>query len=183
MRWTKFLGICVIILMSVLMSNIVINDGFRTGIGMDRFIAGLADPWQTFIGFDMMAGLFLMFGWIIYRQNGSPVIETITWVLLGNWWGNIVIAAYILVAFRQADGDASKFFMGSRAGPLRVVWGVPSSTVRGLCILGAVAFLIYAVLTMKSLDFAGLPAWAFVPAFAPIVVGFILLARPQKQAA
>lgn len=183
MQWAKFVSIGVIILMSVLMANILINDGFYTGIGMDRFIAGLADPWLTFIGFDMMTGLFLMFGWIIYRQKGAPVIETITWVMLGNWWGNIVIAAYILLAIRQADGEAAKFFMGSRAGPLRVVWGAPSLTVRGLCILGAMAFLIYAVLAMKSINFAGLAAWAFVPAFAPIVVGFVLLAKPQKQAA
>ena len=68
MCWAKILSVGIIVLMSVLLGNILINDGFNSGLGMDRFIDGLKDPWQAFIGFDMMSGLFLMFGWIIYRQ-------------------------------------------------------------------------------------------------------------------
>lgn len=183
MQRVKILGASVIILMSVLMGNILIHDSFNTGIGMDRFIDALKDPWQAFIGFDMMSGLFLMFGWIVYRQKGERLIETLTWILLANWWGNIVVAAYILVALRQANGDAAKFFMGSRTGPLRAVWGMPSPVVKSLCILGAVSTSIYAALAMQNLEFTGLPAGAFIPAFAPIVVGFVLLAMPRKQAA
>jgi hypothetical protein len=182
MQWAKILSVGIIILMAILMGNILINDSFNTGIGMDRFIAGLKDPWQAFIGFDMMSGLFLMFGWIIFRQKGSSLIETITWVLLGNWWGNIVIAAYILVALRQSDGEPTKFFMGARAGPLRSVWDMPSLMARGLCLVGAVGVAVYATSAMRNLNFSGLPAWAFVPAFAPVVLGLILLAFPRKIA-
>lgn len=183
MGWAKILSVGVIILMSVLMGNILINDGFDTGLGMDRFIDGLKDPWQAFIGFDMMSGLFLMFGWIIYRQNGAPVVETIVWVLLGNWWGNIVIAAYILVALRQSGGEPGRFFMGARAGPLRAVWGAPPLALRGLCLIGAAGVATYAYCAMRALDFAGLPAQAFVPAFAPVVLGLILLALPRNNPA
>jgi len=183
MGWAKILSVGVIILMSVLMGNILINDGFDSGLGMDRFIEGLKDPWRAFIGFDMMSGLFLMFGWIIYRQNGAPVVETIVWVLLGNWWGNIVIAAYILVALRQSGGDPGKFFMGARAGPLRAVWGAPPLALRGLCLIGAAGVAIYAYFAMRALDFSGLPAYAFVPAFAPAVLGLILLALPRNDPA
>lgn len=181
MCWAKILSVGIIILMSVLIGNILINDGFNSGLGMDRFIDGLKDPWQAFIGFDMMSGLFLMFGWIIYRQRGAPVFETITWVLLGNWWGNIVIATYILVALRQSGGEPARFFMGSRAGSLRAVWEAPPLPLRGPCLIGAAGTAFYALSAMRALDFAGLPAQAFIPAFAPVVLGLVSLALPRNK--
>jgi ABC-type Co2+ transport system permease subunit len=179
MGWAKIIAIAVITLMALLMGNIFVNDGLMTGIGMDRFIAGLKDPWQAFIGFDMMSGLFIMFGWIVYRQTGMRLIDTIVWVLMGNWWGNIVIAAYILVALRQSQGDAAQFFMGARAGPLKSAW-MPSALTRAICLIGAGAVLWYMIEAMQSLSFSGLPAWAFLPAFGPIVASLVLLALPSK---
>ena len=182
MGWAKITAVVVIALMTFLMGNILVNDGLMTGIGMDRFIAGLPDPWQAFIDFDMMSGLFIMFGWIVYRQKGARLLDTIVWVLMGNWWGNIVIAAYILVAIRQSEGDAARFFMGAQAGAMKPVWD-PSSLMRGMCLIGAGAVLLYMGNAMRSLGFTGLPSWAFLPAFGPLVAGLVLLAFPVKQKA
>lgn len=180
MVWARNLALAVIVLMVILMANILINDSFMAGIGMDRFIAGLADPWQTFIGFDMMAGLLLMAGWIIYRQSGARGLDTLVWVLLINWWGNIIVGGYILVALAQSRGDPARFFMGARAGPLAKLWR-PTPLVRGLCLICAAGSAGYALLSMRALGFSGLPAWAFAPAFAPIVAGFVLLALPANR--
>lgn len=109
------------------------------------------------------------------------MFETITWVLLGNWWGNIVIATYILVALRQSGGDPARFFMGSRAGSLRAVWEAPPLPLRGPCLIGAAGTAFYALSAMRALDFAGLPAQAFIPAFAPVVLGLVLLALPRNK--
>ncbi len=178
MGWARLLACVVFALMTALMANILVHDSFMTGLGMDRFIAGLKDPWQTFIGFDMMSGLIFMFGWIIYRQQGARIAETICWVLLGNWWGNIVIAAYILVALRQSGGEAEKFFMGSRKGALLPVWA-PGFPMRLVCFVGAAAKVVYILWSMNALGFSGLPAWAFVPAFGPVVLAFMLLGRKR----
>jgi Protein of unknown function (DUF1475) len=179
MKAARVLALAIIALLGALMLAIVVQDSFRTGIGMDRFQAGLADPWQRFIGFDLMSGLFLMFGWIVYRQRGARRLETVAWVLMANWWGNIVVAAYILVALYQARGEAPGLFMGARGGELRRAW-TPGAAMRAVCAVGAAATVVYVLHEMAALHFAGLPAWAFVPAFGPLVLSFALLAFPEK---
>lgn len=177
MGWAKALAMAIIALMCAMFANILANGSLMTGLGMDVFLAGLADPWRAFIGFDLMAGLLLMFGWIVFRERGSRPLDTAAWVLTGLWWGNIVVAAYILHALRQAGGDPARFFLGRRAGALAALPRL-SGLIRMLSLAAAAATALYALDAMRALAFEGLAAWAFIPAFGPIVLAFVLLAFP-----
>jgi hypothetical protein len=180
MAWAHFLGWAVLAAMIALGVNIGVHGSLDQGLGMDRFLAGLADPWTTFIGFDLMSGLLLMAGWIAWRENGRRLLDTIAWILCLTWWGNVVVAAYILVALRQSTGDPARFFMGERAGPLHPVWAKASPALRLLALALAIAVAAFAVSKIMYLGLSGLPGQAYLPGFLPVVLALLLLALPAR---
>lgn len=182
MGWVRNLAWVVVVAMLALAGNILLEGSLNEGLGMDRFLAGLADPWRTFIGFDLLAGLLLMSGWLVWRQQGTRLADTLAWVLCIAWWGNIVVAAYILVAMRQSGGDPARFFMGSRAGPLRSAWSPPPAA-RLLALAGALGTAAFALMRIAQLGLSGLAGQAYVPGFAPIVLALVLLAFPSRASA
>lgn len=182
MPWIKPAALLVIAAMLAFAAHIVINGSLDQGLGMDRFLAGMADPWTLFIGFDLMAGLFLAAVWIVWRQRGARALDTVAWVLCLTWWGNIVTAAYLLIAAAQSGGDPARFFMGERAGPLRRVWQ-PGWPVRLILLLAAGLVAAFAASRIAALGLAGLPGQAYIPGFAPIILGLILLAVPARSPA
>ena len=96
------------------------------------------------------------------------------------WWGNIVVAAYVLRAAGQADGDWSRFFLGRRAG---IVPAAPlSAPVRALCGLAALAVLIWTGLSVQAVGFAPIATFGYVMGFAPVVLSLLLLAFPSQTA-
>lgn len=116
----RILGWLVIAIMSVLMANILIHDGMDHGVGFDTFAAGASNPWQLFINNDLVTGLFFMSGWVILRERGDRVIDTVAWVWMVMWWGNIIVGVYVLRAVwqagaGQAGGDWHRFFLGRHA--------------------------------------------------------------------
>lgn len=178
MKAPYWLGGFVILLMSVLMANILINDGMDHGVGFDVFLAGSGSPWQLFINNDLVTGLLFTCGWIIFREKGSRTIDTVAWVWMVLWWGNIIIGAYVIRAACQARGDWSLFFLGRRAGALApVAIGTP---LRILAVLGAIATTLWTAHMVISVGFAGIPTTGLVLGFAPVVLTFLLLALPGR---
>lgn len=182
MAWARNLAGLVMVAMILLAGNILLHGSLDEGLGMDRFLAGLADPWTTFIGFDLMAGLTLMAGWIAYRERGGRLLDTAAWILCLAWWGNLVPALYILVALRQSDGDPARFFMGARAGVLRPVWPADNAAARLAALALTVATAGFAVWKIALLGLDTLAGQAYVPGFLPLALAFSLLAFPARRA-
>lgn len=179
MRGVTILAWVVIAIMGVNMANVVLNSGMNHGVGFDTFLAGASDPWQLFINNDLVAGLLFMVGWIIVREQGGRGIDTVAWVWMTMWWGNIVVAAYVLRAAGQARGDWTRFFMGRRAG---VAAGKPLSlSVRILCGLAALTTLAWTLASIVTTGFAPIPTFGYTLGFAPIVLSFLLLALPGSD--
>ena len=180
MNGARRIAILVIVLMSALAANIVINDSLSNGLGFDVFLAGTGSPWQLFINNDLVSGLLFMVGWIIYRERGNRVIDTVTWVWMVLWWGNIMVACYVLVALRQAAGDELRFFTGKRAGALAPVWPAPSRALQLLLLALAAAVLVGLGLVLTSARDA-VAVLGSILGFAPIALSFVLLALPSVR--
>lgn len=172
----RILGWLVIVIMSVLMGNILLHDGMDHGVGFDVFLAGAGDPWQLFINNDLVTGLLFMCGWIILREKGGRVIDTVAWVWMVLWWGNIIVGVYVLRAAWQAGGDWHRFFLGRHAAPLpQVTIGAP---LRLLSALAAMVVAAWAALAIKATGFAAIPTIGYALGFAPIILTLMLLAKP-----
>ncbi|MEJ7935301.1 hypothetical protein WG907_13685 [Sphingobium sp. AN558] len=186
----RLLGWLVIAIMSVLMANILIHDGMDHGVGFDTFAAGASNPWQLFINNDLVTGLLFMCGWIILRERGGRVIDTIAWVWMVMWWGNIIVGVYVLRAAWQAGagqagtgqsgGDWHRFFLGRHAGSLPPV--TIAAPLRMLAALAALAVAIWTIWTIRATGFAPIPTMGLTLGFAPIVLTFALLALPARPA-
>jgi hypothetical protein len=178
MGWIRGAAVLVVVAMAALFSNILLNGSLDEGLGMDRFLAGLADPWTTFIGFDLLSGLALMACWIAWRERGGRLLDTTAWILCLTWWGNIVVAIYILIALRQSEGDPTRFFMGARAGPLRPLLQQGNIAARAAALLGAALVAAFMVSKLAALGLSGLGGQAYLPGFLPVVLALLLLAFP-----
>jgi hypothetical protein len=181
LHWAVGLAGFVIVLMLGLGLNIALNDGFGHGAGLDTFNAGAADPWQLFINMDLIAGLLLMLGWMVFRQQGAPMVETLAWALLFLWWGNIAVAAYILGCVVQAQGRADAMLLGRRAAPLagvRALYPILRITGAAVCI----AALVIMVRGAASVGFAGQNVFGYVAAFGTLAFGGAVLALSARGA-
>ena len=176
MKGPRILGWLVIAVMSVLMANILVNDSMDHGVGFDVFNAGAGNPWQLFINNDLVTGLLFMSGWILFREKGGRIIDRICWVWMVMWWGNIVVAAYVLRAAWQAQGDWLRFFLGTRAGALRAR-KIPGGA-RILSVALAVIVAGWTVWTIAATGYAAIPTIGCVLGFVPVVLTFLLLAMP-----
>jgi hypothetical protein len=181
MKGARIIAWVVIAIMGVNMANVAINSGMDHGVGFDTFLAGSGDPWQLFINNDLVTGLFFMVGWLIFRERGGRLADRIAWVWMIMWWGNIVVAAYVLLALWQACGDDRRFFMGRREGRLpglriggvvRVVSGVTAALVA-----------LWTCAEIVKVGFAPIAIFGLVMGFAPVILSFLLIAWPSRPAA
>lgn len=179
MKAPKIMGWLVILVMGGLMANILVNDSMTHGVGFDVFNAGASNPWQLFINNDLVTGLLFMCGWMIFREKGGRVLDTVCWVWMVMWWGNIIVAAYILRAAFQADGDWSRFFLGARAGSLRPI-AIPAPA-RLLFILLAAGTLLWTAAMIRATAGAPIPVIGLVLGFTPLTLTWLLLAFPSRR--
>ncbi|MGK2908241.1 MAG: hypothetical protein ACSLE1_00310 [Sphingobium sp.] len=180
MRSARILAWVVIAIMGANLANVLLNSGVDHGVGFDTFLAGASNPWQLFINNDLVTGLLFMVGWIILRERGGRGLDIVAWVWMVLWWGNIIVAAYVLRAIGQAQGDWSRFFLGQQVG---VIDGPPlSRQARLLCGLAALAVLAWAVTRIAATGGALIPVIGYILGFVPIILSFALLALPAKQA-
>ncbi|HUD28445.1 MAG TPA: hypothetical protein VMQ93_06200 [Novosphingobium sp.] len=136
--------------------NIALNDDIGHGAGMDVWLAGTADPWQLFINLDLMTGLLLAVTWMGWRERHNGIALQAAWVLLALWWGNLVVALYVLMALREARGERGRFLSGAPGGAWADTLGPPVRAVMGLAAAGIAA-------TMAA------GAWRAAPAFLPML--------------
>ena len=167
----------VIVLMLANGVNVAINSGFDHGVGFDTFLAGQSDPWRMFIGNDLVSGLLFAVSWMIFREKGGRAIETVAWVWMVMWWGNIVVAVYVLRAVARSGGDWQLFLSGRRAGqvpapPLPVM-------LRLCCAAGAIVTAVWLPIAIRRIGFAGVPTFGYLAAFLPVILSLALLALPK----
>jgi formate/nitrite transporter FocA (FNT family) len=119
-------------------------------------------------------GLVLSISWIIYRERGGRVIDTVLWVWLAAWWGNIVVATYVFRAAVQSRGDWGRFFLGSPA-----VDGTRRATpplMRVIAAAVAVAVAVYLVMALRAPGLTAIAVIGYLAAFPPVILAAALIA-------
>jgi|GEM_PF-1107837 len=170
----------VILLMAANGLNVALHSGFDHGVGFDTFLAGQADPWQTFIDNDLVSGLLFAVSWMIFREKGARTIDTVAWVWMVMWWGNIVVAVYVLRAVARSGGDWPLFLSGRRAG---LADGPPiAPALRIACAAGAVAVAVWLAMAIMWTGFAGIPTFGYLAGFLPVILSLALIALPRRTA-
>ncbi len=168
----------VIVLMGLNMANVALRSGFDHGVGFDTFLAGQRDPWQTFIDNDLVSGLLFAVSWLIFRERGGRMIDTIAWVWMVMWWGNIVVAVYVLRAVARSGGDWQLFWLGRRAG---LTDAAPLSPVLRLCcVLVAASVAVWLAIEIGRAGFAAIPTFGYLAGFLPVILSLALLALPRR---
>ncbi len=168
----------VIVLMGANMANVALRSGFDHGVGFDTFLAGQSDPWQTFIDNDLVSGLLFAVTWLIFRERGGRTIDTIAWVWMVMWWGNIVVAVYVLHAVARSGGDWQLFWLGRRAG-LREPAPL-SPMLRLSCALVAAAVAFWLAAAIAQAGFAAIATFGYLAGFLPVILSLALLALPRR---
>jgi hypothetical protein len=170
----------VILLMAANGLNVALHSGFDHGVGFDTFLAGQADPWQTFIDNDLVSGLLFAVSWMIFREKGARTIDTVAWVWMVMWWGNIVVAVYVLRAVARSGGDWPLFLSGRRAG---LADGPPiAPPLRIASAAGAVAVAVWLAMAIARTGFAGIPTFGYLAGFLPVILSLALIALPRPAA-
>ncbi len=181
MKGARIIAWVVIAIMGINMANVAINSGMDHGVGFDTFLAGSGDPWQLFINNDLVTGLLFMVGWLIFREQGGRLADRIAWVWMIMWWGNIVVAVYVLWALWQAEGDDRRFFLGRRVAQL------PALRIGGLARVAsggmAAVVALWTLAGIMKVGFAPIATFGFVMGFAPVILSLLLIAWPSRPAA
>jgi hypothetical protein len=177
MRAIQGIAWLVLVLMTVNMANVAVYSGMNHGVGLDVFLTGSKEPWQNFIDDDLVTGLLFTCSWIIFRERGGRPFDTVIWIWLVVWWGNIVVAAYVLFAVRQSGGDWSRFFMGRHAPGRTVEPAVLLSLpLRLAAAAGGIASAAYLLASLAAIGFSGIAAFGYIAGFLPVVIAFFLVA-------
>lgn len=166
-------ALVVVIAMAGCAANILINDNLDHGAGMDVWLAGLADPWQFFINLDLMAGLLMPLVWILWRERRNGLAVQIGWALVTLWWGNVVVAAYVLMALGEARGRPEVFFQGASAEAWIDRLSIPIRVLFGVLALGAAVGTVIGLLHSHT---ALLPAVGYLNGLGAVAYFFGLLA-------
>ena len=69
-------------------------------------------PWGVVSLVEVYVGMSLFACWV-FRREASP-LRAGGWMLAAVVAGNVVSCVYVLLALKAADGDAQRFWMGSR---------------------------------------------------------------------
>jgi hypothetical protein len=169
----------VIVLMAANGVNVALNSGFDHGVGFDTFLAGAADPWRSFIGNDLVSGLLFAVSWMIFREKGGRTIDIVAWVWMVMWWGNIVVAVYVLRAVARSGGDWNLFLQGRRAGLAEAAPLAPM--LRLSSALAAMAVAIWLAVAIPRTGFAGVPTFGYLAGFLPVILSLVLAAMPRRS--
>jgi len=180
MRWARVAGWVVLIVQTVGMVQILRNDSMYHGVGNDFFNQMLKDYWGSFISFDLMMGLLLFCVWLGWREKTARLLETIAWIWNILWWGNIVVAIYVLIAVHESRGDLLAFFAGRRSDrPLRQLTLHRTLAGRALSFVLAGGTAVWLWRALHIVNFTGVPAFGLYAGFLPLILAFSLMAFPQ----
>ncbi|MCB5945638.1 hypothetical protein [Acidocella sp. KAb 2-4] len=178
----SFIASVVLLVQLANLANVLLHSGMGHGAGLDTFLADMHDPWQNFINSDLVMGLLFSLSWLIFRERGKRRVQTIAWVWMAAWWGNIVIAIYALKAAREAQGAWPVFFMGSHSPNASARTNRPAPLpLRLLCLGGVAVTLIYIAHGLLACAFATVPATGYLAGFLPIALSLALLGLPAQR--
>jgi len=177
MKRVRVIAVLVLVAMLANLVNVVLKSGMNHGVGMDTFLAGARDPWQLFINCDLVAGLLFMVAWMAVRDRGAPRLSRVAWIWMALWWGNVVVAAYVLRAANESGGDWPLFFLGRSAPGATAPRAAAARPrlVRVLCLLAAAVVAVFTMSGIRNAGFAGLATFGYVAGFTPVVLTLILL--------
>ena len=101
----------------VVLLGLVMGAGLTFGIANGDFAGESAllmqMPWGIVSLIEIYVGLGLFACWLFYRESNR--LKAFGWLVAAAGLGNIVCCVYVLLSFRQAKGDALRFWMGQRA--------------------------------------------------------------------
>ena len=162
MKTARLLCLFVILLTTWHFVLAIGGSGLHHGAGMDTFQAGYAaDPWQAVINIDLMAGLLMACAWILWREDNRAI--AIAWVITILWWGNLVVAAYLLRQIQLGGGHWETVLLGRNADPAlrpgpRRAFGTPAKT---LLLVSSAIVAGYMVWCCRSVGYSGVPALGY----------------------
>ena len=84
--------------------------GAMSGNFADDLETMMSKPWGVVAVADVYAGLLLVALWIGYRERRPLVIGA--WVVALSIIGNVASCIYVLIAYKQSQGDARLFWTG-----------------------------------------------------------------------
>ncbi len=92
----------------------VLAYGFSQGDFRKEGAQLLRMPWGIVSLLDVYVGFSFFSAWIVFREKS--LARAVPWVLGVLIGGNVVSAAYALLALVKSDGDWHRFWLGARAG-------------------------------------------------------------------
>jgi hypothetical protein len=173
MSLVRILCWIVVIVIGANLVNVAMHSGLGHGAGLDTFLGGVADPWQLMINTDLIAGLLLMIGWMIYRERRAPLVQRIAWAWTAAWWGNIVIAVYVLRLARRPGQDLSNLLVGGRPEHVPHL-AVPA---RLAALAAALLLLAYLIRELMTPGLALIGVAGYLAGLAPLILSLALMAK------
>ena len=105
MRAAKWLiAACVLTMAGAITWGFVTGDFWREGAVLMRM------PWGVVSVIDVYTGGALFAGWIAARERSAA--RTAAWVVAIVVLGNLATSVYALLAWRAAQGDPRRFWLG-----------------------------------------------------------------------
>jgi hypothetical protein len=185
MRVAKIICCFVIAVMAINFAIAIHATGIHTGLGTDVFFSGAAaNPWQAGIDADLMMGLLLMVSWVLWRERSR--INAIVWILVILYWGNIVVAFYILRQLNNSGDRWDVVMLGKHAtnappeamdASSREAWPLP---IKLLLYAFAIALGVYVVQASVAVNFAFAPTVGYVGGLGCFIYVLLRIAAVGK---
>jgi len=163
MLTARIICIAVIVIMGVEFATAISATGIHQGLGTDVFMSGsAANSWQSGIDTDLVMGLILMVSWILWRE--SSLVNGLVWAFTVLYWGNIVVAVYLLLQLNRSKGRWDFVLLGYHASGRssespRRPWPL---SVKMALYLVAVVIGIYVVRASLAVNFAFAPTVGYI---------------------
>jgi hypothetical protein len=169
----KVLAWIVILVIAAHLAHVALNSGFDHGAGFDTFLAGVGNPWQMMINTDLVAGLLLTIAWLVYRERHAPVMQRIAWAWTAAWWGNIVIAVYVL-RLAGVPGQSARGLLlgGTDAVPLP-----PGRVLRAAALVLALLLAAWLAWELMRPGIALIAIVGYLAGFTPLILSLLLIGR------
>jgi len=182
MLTARTICLAVILIMGVNFAIAISSTGIHQGLGTDVFMTGSAsNPWQAGIDADLVMGLVLMISWILWRER--RLADGLVWAFMVLYWGNIVVASYLLLQLNRSKGQWDFVLLGHHASGAieepRRPWPFPIKV--GLYLM-ACALAIYVVLASIAVKFTFAPTAGYFGGLGCVVAVLLRSAYAGRRA-
>jgi hypothetical protein len=184
MKLTKWVCYFVIVVMLYHFATAIAATGIHQGLGSDVFFSGYrANRWQAGIDADLLVGLLLMVCWIFLRERS--VVNALVWSVLVFYWGNLVVALYILYQIQVSGGRWDLVMLGRHAANApaeapREPWPLATKL---LFWASAIAVAVYVARATAAANFAFLPSMGYAGGIGCFIYVLLRLAYVGRRKA